>query len=111
MRRKIRMPDKKKPEIKEKAIRLIWDSPEGLPAYANQIQVTHAGGNDFHIYFGYVAPPLTHGLKEEIEEMPDKLSIKPLTNIVITPDMMRAIVQVLSDNLDKYDEREKGKDK
>ena len=105
------MAEKKKPEIKEKAIRLFWESPDSLPVYANHLQVTHAGGNEFHIYFGYSAPPLTYGLtEEEIEALPDKITIKPLTNIVITPEMMRVIVKVMSENLANYEEK-KGQDK
>lgn len=105
------MAEKKNPEIKEKAIRLFWESPDGLPVYVNQLQVTHAGGNEFHIYFGYSAPPLTYGLtEEEIEALPDKISIKTLANIVVTPEMMRAIVKVLSENLANY-EATKGEDK
>lgn len=95
----------KKPETKRKEVRLVWGSPEGLPIYANQLQVSHAGGNEFHIYFGYSAPPLTHGLSEdEIDALPNELTIKTLTNIVVTPDMMKAIVRVLSNNLEKYEE-------
>ncbi len=97
------MTEKKIPEIiKEKAIRLVWGSPDELPtSYANHIQVSHAGGTEFHIFFGHATPPLTYGLKEE--EIPDKLTIKPVAKIVVTPDMMRSIVRILSDNMENFD--------
>ncbi|MBN1637929.1 MAG: hypothetical protein JW866_03110 [Ignavibacteriales bacterium] len=91
--------------LKEKAMRLVWGSPANLPVtYANHLQVTHAGGNEFHIFFGYAAPPLTAGLTEdEIEAMPEKITITPLTNIVVTPDIMKTIVDVFNRNLENYE--------
>ena len=97
-----RIPDKKPPEKKEKQIHLVWGSPDELPTlFSNHLQVTHAGGTEFHIFFGHATPPLTYGLKEE--EIPDKITIKPIAKIVVTPDMMRAVVSVLSENLENYD--------
>ena len=96
------MTDKKKPEVKQKIIRLVWGSPDELPTvFANQLQVSHGGGPEFHIFFGHATPPLTYGLEEA--EIPDKLKIKPVAKIVVTPDMMRAIVRVLSENLENFD--------
>lgn len=96
------MADNEKPEIKEKPIRLVWGSPEELPAlYANHIQVSHAGGTEFHIVFGHAAPPLTVGLLED--ELPDKVVIKPVSEIVVSPDVMKAFVRVLADNLESFE--------
>lgn len=93
-----------KKEVFEKPIRLVWESPSELPVnYSNHIQITHAGGNEFHIFFGYLAPLLTHGLtKEEIANLPEKLSITPLTNIIVTPEFMKTIVEIFEENLENY---------
>jgi hypothetical protein len=98
----------KKPELKEKRIRLVWGSNENTPvAYANHIQVSHAGETEFHITFGHLSPPLTVGLEED--ELPEKVFIKPLITIVSSPDVMRAFVQVLKDNLEAFDEKDQAK--
>ncbi len=96
------MTTKKNPETKGRQMRLVWGSPDELPTlYSNNIQVSHAGGSDFHVFFGNATPPLTYGLREE--EIPDVIIIKPVAKIVITPDMMRVLVQVLSKNLENFD--------
>jgi hypothetical protein len=96
------MPNKNETEKKEKQIRLVWGSVDELPTlFVNQVQISHAGGSEFHIFFGHATPPLTFGLAEE--EIPDKITIEPLAKIVVTPEMMRAVVHVLSENLENYD--------
>ena len=97
----------------EKPIRLIWDSPKDIPVtYSNHLQVTHAGGNEFTIFFGYLTPLLTYGLtEEEINNLPDTLTIQPLTQIVVTPEFMKRIVEVLTDNLANYEKNFEGDDK
>lgn len=88
----------------EKKIRLVWGSNETTPVlYANHIQVSHAGETEFHITFGHLPAPLTHGLSED--ELPEKLSIKPLVTIVSSPDVMRAFVQVLKDNMEIFEKK------
>jgi hypothetical protein len=96
--------DDKKPEIREKKIRLVWGPNENTPvSYANHIQVSHAGETEFHITFGHLSPPLTVGLEED--ELPDQVFIKPLITIVTSPDVMRAFVKVLSDNLKNFENK------
>jgi hypothetical protein len=103
------MPAEEKKTI-EKPIRLVWDSPEDVPVtYSNHLQVTHAGGNEFTIFFGYLTPLLTHGLtEEEIAGLPDTMHIEPLTQIVVTPEFMKQIVEVFSKNLANYEKNFKG---
>lgn len=92
-------------EIKEKAIRLIWETNETLPfAYANHIYVSHAGEKEFHIFFGHVAPPLTIGLTEE--ELPDSVSITPVAKIIVTPEVMSDFLDVLNKNFRSFAEKE-----
>ena len=104
------MAEQEKPE-KEKMVRVVWGSNENTPVlYANHIQVTHAGGTEFHVTFGHLSPPLTFGLDES--EIPDKVIVKPLTTIVTSPDVMRAFVDVLKGNLAQFDARlQKGEEK
>lgn len=91
-------------EIKEKPIRLIWETNETLPfAYANHIYVSHAGEKEFHIYFGHVAPPLTIGLTEE--ELPDSIAITPVAKIIVTPEVMSDFVDVLNKNFKSFTEK------
>ncbi|MEW5827962.1 MAG: DUF3467 domain-containing protein [Chloroflexota bacterium] len=91
-----------------KQIRIVWGSDEELPAlYANHIYVSHAGETEFHLVFGHLSPPLMMASDEN--ELPDTVKIKPVSKIVITPDVMRAFVRLLADNLEKYEEKTKGK--
>jgi len=93
----------------EKAIRIVWGSEEkSEPVYANQIFVSHAGGTEFNIVFGQLSPPLTVGLKES--ELPDHLEIKPVAHIITSPDVMRAFVRVLVDNLETFEKRLQNKE-
>lgn len=97
------MAEQKEPE-KEKTVRVVWGSNENTPVlYANHIQVSHAGETEFHITFGHLNPPLTVGLEEY--ELPEELTVKPLVTIVTSPDVMRAIVRVLVDNLENFEKR------
>jgi hypothetical protein len=102
------MSEDRSPQNKGKPLRLVWESPEELPVtYANQLQITHAGGNEFHIYFGYVEPPLTYGLTtEEIDDLPDELPVKPLTKIIVTPAFMKVITEVFLENLERFEQKE-----
>jgi hypothetical protein len=92
-------------EEKEKTLRVVWGSNENTPVlYANHMQVSHAGGTEFHVTFGHLTPPLTMGLGEH--ELPEKLSVKPLVTIVASPDVMEAFVAVLTSNLEDFKKRE-----
>lgn len=100
-------------KIEERKIRLIWDNADAIPSYyANHMQVSFGGGTEFHITFGHLSPPLTVGLEEH--ELPEELKIKPAVEIVASPDVMRAFVKVLVDNLENFEkkmsEREKEND-
>jgi len=99
------MTEQKNPE-KEKKVRVVWGSNETTPVlYANHIQVTHAGGTEYHITFGHLNPPLTFGLDES--EIPNELVVKPIITIVASPDVMRAFVEVLKGNVAQFEARTK----
>jgi hypothetical protein len=96
-----RMAEKKNPKPKEKPIRIIWDPGDDLPVlYANQLFVSHAGDTEFHLVFGHLFPPLTMGLEEA--ELPDRVRIKPVAKIVISPEAMKAFSEVLVKNYQIY---------
>lgn len=91
-----------KEKLKEKMLRLVWDEGEDIPyVYANHIYVTHQGGSEFHIMFGHAAPPLLLGKEED--ELPDSVAIKPVAKIVTSPDAARAFLEVLTENIEKYE--------
>jgi hypothetical protein len=94
------MAEQDKP-VSEKVVRLVWGPTEDVPVqYANHMSISFAGGTEFHLTFGYLPPPLA-GL--EADEIPDRLTIKPLVTIVSSPDVMRAFIQVLNGNLETFD--------
>jgi len=91
----------------EKEVRIIWDQGDDLPVnYANHFYVTHQGGAEFHLTFGHLIPPLTIGMKKS--ELPDILKISPVSRIVLSPDAIRVLIEVLQNNLAKF-EAKKGK--
>lgn len=95
-------------DFKEKKVKIIWGSNKDTPVYfANQLQISHAGGGEFHITFGHLVPPLTHGLEEK--DIPDTLEINTLFTIVISPKSMKDFVSVLVGNLKTYDEKAEDK--
>jgi hypothetical protein len=90
------------PDKQEKAIRIVWGSEENTEVvYANQILVSHAGDTEFNLVFGLLTPPLTIGFSES--ELPDQLKIKPVAHIVTSPDVMKAFIRVLVDNLENFE--------
>lgn len=97
-----------KPIIKEKTARIVWGSDEDLPAYyANHMYISHAGETEFHLIFGHLSPPLTINLEED--ELPDYVTIKPVAKLVMSSDVMRSFVRLLVDNLERFEEKQKGK--
>jgi len=95
-------------EVHEKVVRLKWDTDDSLPAvYANNVIISHSGETEFHITFGHFSPPITLNLEED--EIPDVVKIKPVAKIVISPEAMRKIVEAFNTNLEKFENRIKGK--
>lgn len=90
--------------VEKKGIRIVWNSPDDLPAlYANQLQITHGTETEFHLFFGHLTPPLTHGLTEE--ELPTKLSINPIAKIIITPDVLKEMISAMDNNYKNYEKK------
>lgn len=96
-----------KSNIKEKEVRIIWDSDEELPTiYANHLFVSHAGDTEFHLVLGHLSPPITLNLEEN--ELPEFVKIKPVAKLVIGPKAMEAFLKILNENWKKFDVRQKG---
>jgi len=94
----------KEAKLEGKVVSLVWSSADDLPAlYSNHILVTHGGESEFHIIFGHLTPPLA----VVPEDIPDVFMIKPVAKIVVTPQTMKKFLDVMSRNLEKFEEREK----
>jgi len=100
------MAEKKDLKLKEKQIRIVWDSGDDLPIlYANQLFVSHSSETEFHLVFGLLSPPLTLGLQEN--ELPDRIHVKPVAKIIVSPEGMKAFSELLVGNYKKFAERHK----
>jgi len=94
-------------EIREKKVRLNWGSLKDVPQkYANHLQVSFMGGTEFHITFGHLTPPLTHGLDEK--DLPSELEIEPTVVIITSHESMKAFIKVLSESMEHFEKMEKG---
>lgn len=77
-------------------IPLEWQSADEVPiVYANQVMISHAGP-EFFVVFGVVLPP------DSPEQIPDSFRIQPQVRVVVAREAMPAIVQAMSDNLNRY---------
>jgi len=91
-------------KIEQREIRVVWGNPDGIPShYANHLQISSGGGTEFHITFGYLSPPLTFGLEEH--ELPEEIVVKPLLEIVASPEVMRKFVGVFESGLEMFEKR------
>lgn len=89
--------------LPEKKIRILWGTDENVPAlYANQLYISHAGGTEFQLIFGFLPAPIVFGL--EADEIPDKINVQQMARIVISPDVMKAFVKAMDENLQNYEE-------
>ena len=98
-------------KIEERVIRIVWgNKPDNLPSYyANHLQVTSGGDTEFHITFGHLSPPLTFGLEEH--ELPDEIVIKPILEVIASPDVMRKFVEVFETGLKLFEDRQAEREK
>jgi hypothetical protein len=93
-------------ETKGKRIRIVWGSDDDLsPLYANHLYVSHAGETEFHLVFGHLSPPLTMGIDEN--DLPDSVKIKPVARIIISPEAMKAFVNLLTENFKAFENQQK----
>lgn len=90
----------KKEKLEEgKVIRLVWGSSDNLPTLSsNHLFISHGSGNEFHLIFGHLTPPV--GFSPE--EYPDQLEVEPIAKMVISPETMEKFVEAMGINLERY---------
>jgi hypothetical protein len=87
-------------EITGVAIPIHWNFDKDIPTiYANQLLITHMGG-EFYLIFGEVDFPVTYGI--ESDEVPDVLKVNPVAKVVVTPSNMKLMSKFIQINLDNY---------
>ena len=98
-----------KPDEKyEIALPIQHTIPRGLPVlYVNHMTAQHTE-DEFLISFFQIAPPMLSGEPEEQHAQLESLtSVEALcvARFAVTPNLMRRIVRMLSENLSQYDAR------
>jgi hypothetical protein len=84
-------------KIEGSVIPIRWRSSEDLPTiYANQLLITHAGG-EFYLIFGEFVPPLI-----DKGFLPENVYIKPVAKIAITPQNMAMFNEAFRQNLEMF---------
>ena len=92
---------------KPKKIRISRVNPDNItPIHVNDMMTSHTE-NEFYITFSELEPPAV--LEESELENIDKIEAVAKTKIVITPNFARAIVKAISENIETFDTRIKGK--
>lgn len=82
-------------------IPLKWDSVRDVPTvYANQLYVTHAGG-EFYLVFGEVVLPAPDATASAI----DHLDVKPLVKIAVPRHIMGDFIEAMNTNYDNFLQR------
>ena len=86
--------------------RMRWEEATDLPSvYANQVYITHAGG-EFYVIFGEVELPIMLSLAPDELKGPRDLVVKPVAKLVFTPSAMAAVVKAMAENVRKYEQRQ-----
>lgn len=81
------------------SIKLSWQNSFDIPStYANALMAAHSG-NEFYLIFGEVQLPFG----EETTELSNSLEVRPLVKIVLTPDSMVRFLEVMQDNIQKFE--------
>ncbi len=90
-------------------LRLAWvDFEEADVLSANQIVSQFLEEGLFVVSFGMVTPPFLTGSADERKEQAEALGFLPvrtLARIALTPLGMRAMIDTLQANLEKYEQR------
>jgi aromatic ring-opening dioxygenase LigB subunit len=73
-------------------------SEETKTIYANQMIITHGGG-EFYLIFGELIPPFRLGPEEVL---PKEVEISPVAKIAVTPENMEKFCKAIQSNLEKY---------
>ena len=93
---------KKSVARKQRAIQSKWETGEDVPVeYANQVFVSHAGG-EFYLVFGQLVSPHVSTPEPDAKELPDFIPIKPVARLAIAPAAMVRILQALQSNVERF---------
>ncbi len=91
----------KKGHLNSVEIKLVWSDASNIPTiYANNLYITHAG-SEFYLVFGELAPTM----ELDIDNLPEKLEVKPVAKIAISHENMIKFADVISGNVAKYNEK------
>ena len=87
----------------EKEIMIYWeDNPDLQTHYVNQMFVSHSD-NDFYLIFGEITPVILN----ENMDIPEKIGIKPVIRIALTPENLKEFIDVLNANYQAFKEKYK----
>jgi len=93
----------------EVRLRLRWQDASDLPTlYANQVYISHAGG-EFYVIFGEVQQPVLVNLTPEELQKIAEVEVKPVVKLVFTPETMISIAEAIADNIRKFQQRQEGR--
>lgn len=97
------------PKTKRLDLPIDWQFPKGLISrYATQLIVQHTE-HEFVLSFFELLPPTIFGPPDQVNTKLEELNSIPaecLARIVVAADRMPAFVNVLQDNLERYQARE-----
>jgi len=85
-------------------LRVRWEDASDLPTlYANQVFITHAGG-EFYVVFGELQPTVLMNVTPEQAQQLEEVSIRPVAKLVFSPDAIARIARAMHENVGKYEE-------
>ena len=91
------------------SLRLDWRVADEHPiSFANHFMVQIAE-DEFILTLGQLAPPaLVNPTREDIEALPETISPKVVSRIVVTPRALRRFIKLLQQQMDLYDSGTRG---
>jgi hypothetical protein len=86
-------------------LKLRWQDAADLPTlYANQVYITHAGG-EFYVVFGEVQLPiLVNPSPDELDRVRE-VAVKPVAKLVLTPEGISSVVRAMAENIRRFEQR------
>jgi len=82
------------------AIPMRWKAiTETTTIYANNLMITHGGG-EFYLIFGETVPPVI--LDTTVDKIPEVVDIEPVARIAVTPENIERFADAILKNIEKY---------
>ena len=83
-------------------LKIRWQDAHDLPTlYANQVYISHAGG-EFYVLFGELQQPVLINVTPDELAEEGEVPVKPVAKLVFTPECIATISEALQDNVRKY---------